>query len=111
MNGVWRGPAVGTILHPSDAEHDVTQTERIGPCLVGAVKVFEGRGYDATGQVTFKPRSASSRFDSGAKKAVLTPLLRHGDGRPTFVPNRSNRRTPGYVWDIPAGPSTDSLHN
>src|SRR5262249_32576370 len=51
MDGVWRGPA-WTIL-PSGEKHNVTQTERIGPFLDGAVKVIEGRGYDRDGTVTF----------------------------------------------------------
>src|SRR5215510_8343150 len=51
MDGVWRGPA-WTIL-PSGEKHNVTQTERIGPFLDGAVRVIEGRGYDESGKVTF----------------------------------------------------------
>ena len=51
MDGVWRGPA-WTVL-PTGERHEVTQTERIGPFLGGSVKGIEGRGYDASGRVTF----------------------------------------------------------
>src|ERR1043166_3708415 len=51
MAGVWRGPA--STIRPGGIRHSVTQTERIGPFLGGAVKVIEGRGYDAKDSVTF----------------------------------------------------------
>src|SRR5262245_6092410 len=51
MDGVWRGPASTTL--PSGQKHDITQTERIGPLLGGAVKVIEGRGYEPDGKTTF----------------------------------------------------------
>src|SRR5438128_12688980 len=51
MDGVWRGPA-WTIL-PSGEKHTVTQTEPIGPVLVGSVKVIEGQVYDPDGKGTF----------------------------------------------------------
>ncbi|MCP6769373.1 hypothetical protein NL529_31455, partial [Klebsiella pneumoniae] len=51
MDGVWRGPA-STVL-PSGDVHAITQTERIGPFLGGAVKVLEGRGYEADGRTSF----------------------------------------------------------
>ena len=51
MDGQWRGSA-WTLL-PSGEKHTLTQTERIGPMLDGAIKVVEGRGYDATGKVVF----------------------------------------------------------
>src|SRR5262249_21547345 len=68
MNGVWRGPA-WTIL-PSGEKHEVTQTERIGPFLDGAVKVTEGRGYNADGTVGFNAFGTIS-FDAGKKAYTL----------------------------------------
>jgi hypothetical protein len=42
MNGAWRGEA--TTLLPGGERRTITQTERIGPLLGGAMKVIEGRG-------------------------------------------------------------------
>ena len=51
MDGLWRGPA--WILDASGEKRVFVQTERIGPFLDGSVKVIEGRGHDAQGNVTF----------------------------------------------------------
>src|SRR6185295_9399900 len=51
MDGTWRGPAWA--LLPSGEKHTLTQTERVGPFLGGAVKVVEGKGYEADGKVGF----------------------------------------------------------
>ena len=98
MNGVWRGPA-WTIL-PSGEKHDVTQTERIGPFLDGAVKVIEGRGYDATGKVTFNAFGIVS-FDPAKKQYSLHSYAMGMAGDFVLTPSDS-----GYVWEIPAGPMT-----
>jgi len=98
MNGVWRGPA-WTIL-PSGEKHSVTQTERIGPFLDGSVKVIEGRGYDAAGKVSFNALGIVSW--SPEKRAYTLhsyALGRSGD----FVLTPT---ADGYVWEIPAGPTT-----
>jgi len=98
MDGVWRGPA-WTIVSPG-VKHEVTQTERIGPFLDSTVKVMEGRGYDASGKVTFNAFAILS-FDP-AKQAYT--LHSHAMGRAgdfALVPSDS-----GYVWEIPAGPMT-----
>src|SRR5262249_47025407 len=64
MDGVWRGPASTTL--PSGQKHMVTQTERIGPFLGGAVKVIEGRGYDSKDSVTFNALGIVS-YDTAKK--------------------------------------------
>src|SRR6478609_5581390 len=51
MDGVWRGPAVTT--RPGGQKITVTQTERSGPLLGGALHVVEGRGYNADGSTGF----------------------------------------------------------
>lgn len=52
MDGQWRGPA--WFLAPDgQRQYELTQTERAGPFLDGAVKVVEGRGYGPDGRVTF----------------------------------------------------------
>jgi hypothetical protein len=98
MDGIWRGPA-WTILQ-SGEKHNITQTERIGPFLDGAVKVMEGRGYDADGKVTFNAFGTVS-YDPASKVYTLHShaMGRVGDFPLTLTPE-------GYVWEIPAGPMT-----
>lgn len=98
MDGVWRGPA-WTIL-PSGVKHDVIQTERIGPFLDSTVKVIEGRGYDASGQVKFNAFGIVS-YDPAKHTHTLHSHAMGMVGDFALAPNDS-----GYVWEIPAGPAT-----
>lgn len=98
MDGVWRGPA-WTIVASGD-KHSVTQTERIGPFLDSTVKVIEGRGYDAAGKVSFNAFGTVS-FDPARHSYTLHSYARGMVGDFAFTPNDS-----GYVWEIPAGPTT-----
>ena len=98
MDGVWRGPA-WTIL-PSGEKHNITQTERIGPFLDGAVKVIEGRGYDADGKVTFNAFGTIS-FDPDTHAYTLHSYAMGRVGDFVLTPNAD-----GYTWEIPAGPMT-----
>jgi hypothetical protein len=98
MDGVWRGPA-WTILQ-SGEKHNITQTERIGPFLDGAVKVIEGRGYDADGKVTFNAFGTIS-FDPGTHAYTLHSYAMGQVGDFVLTPNAD-----GYTWEIPAGPMT-----
>jgi len=98
MDGVWRGPA-WTLL-PSGQKHSVTQTERIGPFLGGAVKVIEGRGYDATDSVTFNAFGIVS-YDAMKKTHTLHSYAMGMVGDFAFSPADS-----GYTWEIPAGTMT-----
>ena len=98
MDGVWRGPA-WTIL-PSGEKHNITQTERIGPFLDGAVKVIEGRGYDADGSVAFNAFGTIS-YDAAKKAYTLHSYALGRVGDFNLTPNAE-----GYVWEIPAGPMT-----
>jgi hypothetical protein len=85
---------------PSGEKHNVTQTERIGPFLEGSVKVIEGRGYDATGKVSFNAfGTISYNPDKHAYTIHSYALGRVGDFVLTPSPD-------GYVWEIPAGPVT-----
>jgi hypothetical protein len=97
MRGVWRGPA-WTML-PS-GKHEVTQTERMGPFLDGALIVIEGRGYNADGTVGFNAFGTVS-YDTDKKEYNLHSyaLGRVGDFKLTPTAD-------GYVWEIPAGPMT-----
>lgn len=98
MDGTWRGPA-WTIL-PSGEKHTLTQTERIGPFLDGAVKVIEGRGYESDGRVGFNAFGIIS-FDSAKEAYTMRAYAqgRVGDFPMTVAPD-------GFTWEIPAGPAT-----
>ena len=98
MDGVWRGPA--WVILPSGEKHEITQTERIGPFLDGSVKVIEGRGYDASGKVTFNAFGIVS-FDPAKHAYTLHSYAMGMAGDFTLTPSDS-----GYVWEIPAGPMT-----
>ena len=96
MDGAWRGPA--WTLQPNGQKRHITQTERIGPFLGGALKVIEGRGYEDDGRVTFNSFGIVS-YDP-AKKAYLMrsyALGRYGDFPLVPLPD-------GYAWEVPAGP-------
>lgn len=98
MNGVWRGTA--TVVEPGGEKRTFTQTERIGPFLDGAVKVIEGRGYDADGKLSFNSLGIVSFNPATRAYSMRSHALGlAGD----FV----LRPTPdGYVWEIPAGGAT-----
>lgn len=98
MDGVWRGPA-WTIL-PSGEKHDVTQTERIGLFLDGSVRVLEGRGYDASGKVSFNAFAVIS-YDPAKKAYSMRSYAQGRSGDFVFTPTAD-----GYSWEIPAGPMT-----
>jgi hypothetical protein len=98
MDGVWRGPA-WTILQ-SGEKHNITQTERIGPFLDGSVKVIEGRGYDASGKVSFNAFGTIS-YNAGKKTYTLHSYAQGQVGDFVITPQAD-----GYVWEIPAGPMT-----
>jgi len=92
MDGVWRGPA--STLRPGGEKHVITQTERIGPFLDGSVKVIEGRGYDASGQVSFNALGIIS-YDP-AKKAytMRSYALGHAGDFPVTL------KDDGFTWEI-----------
>ena len=98
MDGIWRGPA--WTLYDTGERHDVTQTERIGPFLDSTVKVIEGRSYDAAGKVTFNAFGIVS-FDPVKKLHTLHSHAMGMAGDFPLTPSDS-----GYVWEIPAGPTT-----
>lgn len=98
MDGVWRGPA-WTIV-PSGEKHTITQTERIGPFLDGAIKMIEGRGYNPDGKVSFNAFGVVS-FNPMTKSYNFHSYAQGNAGDFVFVPTEK-----GYVWEIPAGPIT-----
>jgi len=98
MDGVWRG-AAWTLL-PSGEKHTIVQTERIGPFLDGAVKVIEGRGYDADGKLAFNSFGTVS-YNPATKIYSLRSHALGQAGDFAFAPTAD-----GYTWEIPAGPAT-----
>ena len=98
MDGVWRGPA-STVL-PSGEKHNITQTERIGPFLDGAVRVIEGRGYAADGSVAFNAFGIVS-YDAAKKAYSMRSYSMGRAGDFVLTPTAD-----GYVWEIPMGPIT-----
>ena len=98
MDGVWRGPARHTDMNGT--VHEVVQTERIGPFLDGALKVIEGRGYNADGSVGF---NAFAILSWDAQKQAYN-FRSHAMGRVADLPFRAT--ADGYMWEIPAGPMT-----
>lgn len=97
MDGHWRGPA--WILLPTGARHSMTQTERVGSFLDGAVKVIEGRGYDADGSVSFNAFGIIS-YDPDNRTYSMRSYARGNIGDFVIVPTAD-----GFVWEIPAGPA------
>jgi hypothetical protein len=98
MDGVWRGPAVTT--RPGGVKVTITQTERSGPLLGGAVHVVEGRGYNADGSTGFNALGIISYDpDKDAYSMRSYAMGQAGDFPLTLTPD-------GAVWTIPAGPAT-----
>jgi hypothetical protein len=98
MDGVWRGPAMTT--RPGGQKLTVTQTERSGPLLGGAVHVVEGRGYNADGSTGFNALGIISYDpDKDAYSMRSYAMGQAGDFPLTVTPN-------GAIWTIAAGPAT-----
>ena len=98
MDGVWRGTA--WTADYSGQTHTLVQTERVGPFLEGAVKVVEGRGYDAEGRLAFNAFATIS-FNSATKAYTMHSYAQGSVGDFTLTPTAD-----GFVWEIPAGPMT-----
>ena len=72
MDGTWRGTAWNLTR---EGRHELVQTERVGAFLDGAVRVVEGRGYEADGRISFnalgvisyEPETQSYSFSAWAQ--------------------------------------------
>lgn len=97
IDGEWRGEA--KTLAPNGSWHTFTQTERVGPMLDGAVKVIEGRGYEADGSTNFNAFAVIS-YDPDKKTYSMRSYTsgRWGDYPVTPTPA-------GFNWEIQAGPN------
>jgi hypothetical protein len=98
MDGTWRGPA--WYLTPSGTRQEVTQTERIGPMLGGAVRVVEGRAYDAQGATLF---NAFAVISVDPQSGNLT-MRSYADGRVGDFPIQIHDDV--ITWRLVAGPAT-----
>lgn len=98
LDGVWRG-AAWTLL-PSGERHELTQTERVGPFLDGAVRVIEGLGYEADGSVGFNALGVIS-YDPATQSYNLRSYAMGRTGDFELTPTDD-----GYIWIVPAGPMT-----
>jgi hypothetical protein len=98
MDGHWRGEA--RHIGPDGVAHVVVQTERVGPMLDGAIKVIEGRGYNADGSTGF---NAFAVLGWDARRQALS-MRSHAMGMAGDYAVRTT--ADGFVWEIPAGPMT-----
>ena len=96
MNGVWRGPA--WTLQPGGVRIAITQTERAGPFLDGAVKVVEGRGYREDGTVGFNALGVIS-YDPARQAYTMKSWAMGRTGEFPLVVTAD-----GFQWEMPAGP-------
>ena len=96
MDGVWRGPA--WTLQANGEKRNITQTERIGPFLGGSVKVIEGRGYTADGNVGFNALGIVS-YNPATRAYSLRSYALGYAGDFAFTPTAD-----GYAWEVAAGP-------
>ena len=98
LDGLWRGPA--WILLPSGARDSLTQTERVGPFLDGAIRVIEGRGYTADGNLTFNAFGTIS-YDPSQQAYTLHSYAQGRVGDFGLTPTSD-----GFIWTVAAGPVT-----
>jgi hypothetical protein len=98
MDGIWRGAAANIL--PSGQKHEITQTERVGPFLGGAVRVMEGRGYEADGKVAFNAFGTIS-FDPATKKYTMHSYALGNVGDFALTPTDD-----GFTWEIPRESAT-----
>ena len=96
LDGIWRGPAW---IIMGDGKHTLTQTERVGPFLEGAVRVIEGRAYAEDGGISFNAFAIVS-YDPDKKAYTMRSYAygRAGDFPLTATAD-------GFIWETPAGPA------
>jgi len=101
LDGVWRGSA--SARTPA-GRHTLVQTERVGPLLDGAVRIVEGRGYEADGSIGFNALGVIA-FEPATGRYTITAWTggRAGAFPLTVVDD-------GFVWEMPAGPGAIVRH-
>lgn len=97
MDGEWRGEAV---TQTPNGVHKVVHTERIGTLLGGSIRLVEGHSYAANGETGFNAFGVIS-YNPATKAYTLSSNAGGRSGQFAIVPTAN-----GYVWQIPAGPTT-----
>jgi hypothetical protein len=92
LDGVWRGSATGEEVRTS-----VVHTERVGTLLGGAVRLVEGRAYDAEGRSPFNAFAIISYDPARRSYAMRSYAMGYAADFPLEV------RPDGYSWSRPAG--------
>lgn len=95
LDGEWRGTA--TVFGPGGSE-TLTQTERVGTMVGGTVRVVEGRGYDAQGNLLFNAFGTIT-YDAMRDRYVMATVARGMTAQPWFALVEG-----GFDWGIDAGP-------
>lgn len=98
MDGAWRGEA-WTVM-PGGQRHVLTQTERVGPMLDGALRVVEGRGHEADGTLAFNAFGVISFDPAKGTYSMQSHAMGNSGTFPLTV------TADGFAWEIPAGPMT-----
>ena len=93
LDGTWRGKARILGMDGKWTEH--AQTERVGTTLDSALKLIEGRGYDANGKLVFHA-VATLGYDARKKAYAFRTNSRGEIGDFAFTASDS-----GFVWEIP----------
>lgn len=95
LDGHWRGTA--TVFLADGKIKLLTQTERVGSMLGGAVKVIEGRGYSAEGSTEFNALAAISYSPQTGRYVFRTHAQGHAGELPFDV------LADGFRWTMRFG--------
>jgi hypothetical protein len=98
LDGTWRGEA--WMVAPDGGRHSLTQTERVGPMLDGAVRVIEGRGYEADGKLAFNAFAIISFDVAKSTYSMRSHAMGNAGDFPVTI------TADGFQWEIAAGPMT-----
>lgn len=100
LDGTWRGTASG-----EEAGGDFAHTERVGTLLGGAIRLVEGRAYDAEGQSPFNAFAVISYDPVRRTYAMRSYAMGYAGDYPLTV------RPDGFSWSHPAGPGATMRYN
>jgi hypothetical protein len=95
LDGHWRGTA--TIFLANGSTRLLTQTERVGSLLGGAVKVVEGRGYGADGSTEFNALAVISFVPQTGRYVFRSYAQGHAGEYPFEL------RPDGFRWSMRFG--------
>lgn len=96
LDGTWRGPAK---VYEGGRVIELTQTERVGPFLGGAVRVIEGRGFLPDGTLRFNAFAVISWLPMAKKYNFRS----YAEGFERDFP--IDIHPDGFTWSINAGPA------